>query len=136
MLVAPYSGARGTDRERELAVDSWQQEPITGPCCIPAGGMFAVISATPISCIAGIGIQQAERAAACDTNIMIASAIDTNLDRSAMLFESYSSPKSLSVIRITALCKRPHNIPSEGILHGMRVPQQEKMTCDQLGVAP
>jgi len=44
--------------------------------------MFAVIPASPvaISCPAGIGIQQADKAATGDTNIVIASAIDTTLD--------------------------------------------------------
>jgi hypothetical protein len=48
--------------------------------------MFEVIPASPIaiSCIAGIGIQQAETAAACDMNSVIPSAIDANLDRSTM----------------------------------------------------
>jgi hypothetical protein len=46
--------------------------------------MFAVIpSPVAISCI-GIGIQQVEKAPAGKTSRAIASAIDTNLDRSAM----------------------------------------------------
>jgi hypothetical protein len=45
--------------------------------------MFATIPASPIviSCITGIGIQQADRAATGNTKSMMASAIDTNLDR-------------------------------------------------------
>jgi hypothetical protein len=44
------------------------------------------IPASPIaiSCIAGIGIQQADRAATGNTSSVIASAIDTNLDRPAI----------------------------------------------------
>ena len=47
------------------------------------GDMLAVVPASPIviSCITGIGIQQAEKAAASDKNSVIASAIDTNLNR-------------------------------------------------------
>jgi len=31
-LVAPYSGTRGIETGNALAADSWQQEPLTGPC--------------------------------------------------------------------------------------------------------
>jgi len=45
--------------------------------------MPLVIPASPIviSCITGIGIQQAEGTVASDTNSVIANAIDTNVNR-------------------------------------------------------
>jgi hypothetical protein len=50
--------------------------------------MVALIPASliAISCIAGIGIQQADRAATGNTSSVITSAIDTNLDRTAISF--------------------------------------------------
>ena len=84
-LAAPSSGTRGTEAKGATA-DSRQQEPLTDPRCRVTGEMLAVISASPIviSCIVGIGIQQAERAATSDANSVIISATDTNLNRPAI----------------------------------------------------
>jgi hypothetical protein len=47
--------------------------------------VLAVIPASPIViCITGIGIEQADRAATWDTNSVIATAMDTNVDRPAI----------------------------------------------------
>jgi hypothetical protein len=83
MFFAPYSGARGTETGGTFAGDIWQQEAITDPSRRLTGGMFAVIPESPIviSNITGIGIQQAERAAASETNRVSANAIDTSLNR-------------------------------------------------------
>ena len=87
MLVAPRAGARGTETGGASVADSSQQEPLIGTCWILTGGMLVVVilaSRIAVSCIAGIGIQQTDRAATGNTSSVIASPIETNLDRTAI----------------------------------------------------
>ena len=92
MLVAPRAGARGTETGGASVADSSQQGPLIGTCWILTGGMLVVvipaspIPASPIAicCIAGIRIQQTDRAATGNTSSVIASPIETNLDRTAI----------------------------------------------------
>jgi len=57
-------------------------------------GVFAA-SPIVISCIAGMGSQQADKAATGDMNTVIASAIDTNLDRPAITIQILLSAQDL-----------------------------------------
>jgi len=57
-------------------------------------GVFAA-SPIVIPCIADVGGQQADKAATGDTNTVIASAIDTNLDRPAITIQILLSAQDL-----------------------------------------
>lgn len=73
--------------------------------------MPPVIPASPIviSCITGIGIQQAERAVASDTNSVIANAIDANVNRPVITVWILLIRKKFTVIDVTAVCVWSHS---------------------------
>ncbi len=61
--------------------------------------------------MAGIGIQHAEREATGNTNSVIVSAMDTNLDRHVMICrsQSYSARYALTVTDVTAVGEQSHH---------------------------